>query len=97
MAIKDFKFYATELKSEECFCGKTKKPRMSFCYRCYKSLPGDMQKDLYQPLGLEGIKEIAMVNPDAAEYLKNNIVFDDGKMTFCYIGDDRIKIIKKET
>jgi hypothetical protein len=46
---------------------------------------------------LEGIKEIAMVNPDAAEYLKNNIVFDDGKMTFCYIGDDRIKIIKKET
>jgi hypothetical protein len=51
MAIKDFKFYATELKSEECFCGKTKKPRMSFCYRCYKSLPGDMQKDLYQPLG----------------------------------------------
>lgn len=47
MAECDTKFYIEALKSEECFCGKTKKSGNSFCYSCYKSLPNDMQKDLY--------------------------------------------------
>lgn len=48
---KDFRFYAKELKSEECQCGRQKKSRMSFCYSCYKSLPVNIQKRLYYPLG----------------------------------------------
>lgn len=51
MKPSDKKFYLEQFKSEECLCGRTKKPRFSFCYRCYKALPGDMQKDLYQPFG----------------------------------------------
>jgi len=53
---KDFRFYASELKSDECQCGRTKKPKMSFCYICYKSLPADMQKALYQRIG-DGYEE----------------------------------------
>jgi hypothetical protein len=44
-------FYLNQLKSNECFCGGTKKPKMSFCYPCYKSLPNEMQRALYQRLG----------------------------------------------
>lgn len=50
MADKDIKFYVEELGSEECFCGKKKGRGNSFCYSCYKSLPGHMQRDLYQRL-----------------------------------------------
>ena len=51
MPDKDTQFYLEELKSEECFCGKTKKSGMSFCYKCYSSLSKDMQRDLYQRIG----------------------------------------------
>ncbi len=49
--IAGFEFYAKELDSEECQCGRTKKSRMSFCYTCYKSLPRDIQRALYALIG----------------------------------------------
>lgn len=51
MKSKDQHFYLKELAGRECQCGKAKKPRMSFCYLCYKTLPGHMQKELYQRVG----------------------------------------------
>ena len=48
---RDLKFYLDEFKSEECFCGKTKKARFSFCYGCYMSLPNEMQRALWRPFG----------------------------------------------
>jgi len=44
-------FYADALTSTECQCGKSKKPRYSLCYTCYKSLPKDMQRALWQKMG----------------------------------------------
>jgi len=62
MPDKDTQFYIKELRSEECFCGRAKKSGMSFCYKCYKSLPKDMQKALYlsiwQGYGLEYDKAV---------------------------------------
>jgi hypothetical protein len=49
--MTDRKFYIDSLTSEECLCGRKKKSGMTFCYRCYKSLGRDMQKDLYQRMG----------------------------------------------
>jgi hypothetical protein len=48
---KDMKWYLKELLSEECLCGKPKGKKKSFCYRCFKSLPAHMQKDLYCMIG----------------------------------------------
>ena len=50
--MSDFKFYLQELNSEECRCGSWKKKRMSFCYICYRKLPKDTQKELYQRMGV---------------------------------------------
>ena len=47
MKASDIKFYLDELQSEECACGEPKKRGKSFCYRCYTSLPGTMQRDLW--------------------------------------------------
>ena len=44
-------FYARELVSEECQCGRTKKRGMSFCYTCWKLLPRDIQRALYARIG----------------------------------------------
>ena len=51
MNLKDAKFLLEELKSEECACGAYKKSGMSFCYKCYSSLPNDHQKPLYSQFG----------------------------------------------
>ncbi|MCK4718529.1 MAG: hypothetical protein KAT70_07655 [Thermoplasmata archaeon] len=48
---KDRMFYLNEFKSEECYCGKDKKTRTAFCYRCYESLPNDMKKGLWKSFG----------------------------------------------
>ena len=45
---RDTKWYLKEFKSNECACGRSKKPRFSFCYQCYIELPDDMQKALYR-------------------------------------------------
>ncbi len=47
----DLKFYITELKSDECQCGRSKKPGLSFCPRCFYLLPPYMRTDLYQKIG----------------------------------------------
>jgi hypothetical protein len=52
----DRAFYVETLKSEECLCGRVKKPGNSFCFRCYKELPADMQKALYRKMG-DGYEE----------------------------------------
>lgn len=49
--MSDLLFYIDMLKSEECICGRPKKSMHTFCYRCYKALPAEMQKDLYLPMG----------------------------------------------
>lgn len=64
---KSRKEYLKEFKSEECFCGKPKKPRMALCYSCYKSLPIDMQRDLWLPFG-GGFEEAW---DEAIEYLND--------------------------
>jgi len=50
-AQKDTRYYIEALRSEECFCERPKKSGYSFCYRCYKALPRDMQRDLWQRMG----------------------------------------------
>ena len=53
---KERKFYFDELKSDGCHCGRPKKSGHSFCFKCYRSLPGHMQTDLYQRIG-DGYEE----------------------------------------
>jgi len=49
--MPDRKFYLDMLVSDECLCGRSKQPRRTFCYRCFKALPYDMQKELYKRMG----------------------------------------------
>ncbi len=49
--MSDRRFYLDELASDECFCGRGKQSGRSFCYGCYKSLPPEMQKALWQRMG----------------------------------------------
>ena len=56
MPNQDTQFYIDQLMSEECHCGKPKKPRQSFCRPCYFSLPKYLQHALYQHI-LEGYEE----------------------------------------
>ena len=49
--LAERKFYLDTFKSDECLCGRSKKPRFAFCYQCYKKLPPDMQRALYKPFG----------------------------------------------
>ena len=39
-------FYLKNLAGEECLCGKEKLKNNSFCYRCYKAMPVNMQRAL---------------------------------------------------
>ena len=48
---KDRAWYLKELRSDECFCGREKDPGKSFCWRCYKRLPRDLQAALYGRIG----------------------------------------------
>ena len=50
MPEPDWKFYFEELMSDECACGRPKKPKFSFCYTCYRKLPHDMKRALYRRL-----------------------------------------------
>jgi len=62
-------FYLKNLAGEECLCGKEKLKNNSFCYRCYKAMPVNMQRALYQRMGYgyEGAFEAAH------KYLTENI------------------------
>ena len=56
MEAKGWGRYVEELMSEECLCGREKRRQYSFCYRCYKLLPQDLQRRLYSRIG-EGYEE----------------------------------------
>lgn len=49
--MDDKLFYLKELKSDECQCGRAKKPKNALCFFCYSSLPEDMKADLWKPIG----------------------------------------------
>lgn len=40
-----------ELAGTECACGKKKVEFRSFCYSCWKKLPGDVQSRLFNRMG----------------------------------------------
>ena len=40
----DLQFYLDQVQSEECICGRTKKDCFPFCWRCFKSLPEELQE-----------------------------------------------------
>ncbi len=48
---KSLGFYVDELRDNGCACGRTKKPGNTFCFRCFKALPREMQKALYKRIG----------------------------------------------
>ncbi len=52
----DLKFYRKMRRSNECICGLGKQPGMWFCFRCYKSLPADMQKALWGVMDSEAFE-----------------------------------------
>jgi len=68
-AEKDLEWYIKELDSEQCLCERSKARGKSFCYRCYKALPRDMQRDLYRRIG-EGYEEAFEA---AVRYLEENV------------------------
>ncbi len=43
---------------------------------------------------IKAIESIRAKSPEAAEYLDKHIVIDEAKMTFAYMGDDRINLEK---
>jgi hypothetical protein len=48
---KDVRFYARELRSEECQCLRRKKSGHSLCWRCYSRLPAELRGRLYRRIG----------------------------------------------
>lgn len=55
--IRSGNWYLDELMSNECACGNNKKKGHSFCYGCYKVLPGDLKSEIYRKIG-QGYEEI---------------------------------------
>jgi len=53
---KDQRWYMEQYKSDECLCGRPKARRYAFCFRCYASLPRDMQRALWRRFG-QGYEE----------------------------------------
>lgn len=53
---KDVRFYARELRSEECQCLRRKKAGHSLCWKCYGRLPEELRKRLYRRIG-DGYEE----------------------------------------
>jgi len=66
---RDQEWYFKELQSEGCLCGRTKKPKHSFCHDCYYSLPTGMRRRLYRRLGFG--YEAAF--EEAAAWLEENV------------------------
>lgn len=65
----DWRFYIDMLRSNECLCGRYKKQKLVFCYRCYKKLPVAMQRALYNRLG-DGFEEAF---EEAVKYLGDDL------------------------
>ena len=56
MIVLDQQKLVEDLVSRDCLCGNTKKPRMSFCQKCYFKLPRPMRNLLYNRIG-DGYEE----------------------------------------
>lgn len=56
MMNDDMRFYLKELRSTTCACEREKAPYRSFCARCFRALPGDLQRGLYRRMG-DGYEE----------------------------------------
>ena len=65
----DREFYVKNLKGYECLCGRAKLYKNSFCYKCWKELPEEMQRALHRSLG-RGYEEAF---EEAHKYLSENI------------------------
>ena len=59
-------FYFKELRSDECWCGNSKKPGYSFCYLDYGKLPKELKFGLWSKIG-EGYEQAYDV---AVKYLE---------------------------
>jgi len=46
----DLLFYLNQLRSEECYCGRTKKYGFALCYGCWKQLDAETQKHLFRQI-----------------------------------------------
>lgn len=68
-AERDRAWYAKEIRSNECACGDPKKPGHVFCFKCFKSLPPEMQADLYLQMG-DGYEE---AREEAGRYLEGRL------------------------
>jgi hypothetical protein len=66
---KDLKFYLDTFKGNECLCGRGKQPKYWFCFRCYKALPHDMQRALWEKMGNGGRQAFE----DAVKWLQEEI------------------------
>ena len=63
----DLDFYRKMRQSDECICERGKQPGMWFCFRCYKSLPADMQRALWGVMG----PEMFEAYDEAVKYLED--------------------------
>jgi len=70
----DKKFWLDNFKSTECLCGKSKKPRFVFCYKCFWELTKELRNGLYSRVGQgffgaceEAYKYLKEKDPDYGE------------------------------
>jgi hypothetical protein len=56
ITIAGSRYYIDVLKSNACQCEMPKRRGNAFCYDCYKALPWDMQRLLWQRIG-QGFEE----------------------------------------
>jgi len=61
--------YVRILQSNECACDRGKQSGKAFCFRCFKALPGDMQRALYKRVG-QGFEE---AYEEAVKWLTENV------------------------
>jgi hypothetical protein len=66
---KDLEWYMQQLLGNECLCGREKREKNAFCYRCYRALPPEMQKALYRSM-YDGYDEAF---EEAHRYLTENV------------------------
>lgn len=45
--VDETKFYRDAKKSNACWCEQYKRPGFALCYRCWKRLPRDMQREFF--------------------------------------------------
>ena len=63
----ELKFYRDMRRSNECLCGRGKQPGMWFCFRCYKQLPVEIQRELFGAMTQDMIDAYEL----AAKYLND--------------------------